>query len=90
MADEGSSLAHALEEVKTIRRRFRGEIPFVQWPIPQHPSEWDDGEEPVKEHHPICTKSLELNAEALICMLKHYDGKFCDVQQLEREAWTPS
>lgn len=56
-----NGLAQALEDCRTIRRRFQGGAHFLQWPIPAH----NDDPEVEKEDHPMCTKSLELNCDAV-------------------------
>lgn len=80
MSDTRGALANELEKVTTIRRRFQAQMPWLQWPIPSGPA---DPEE--KESNPICTKSLELNSEALRVLLKHCDGGFCDIDWLVME-----
>lgn len=81
-------LAKQWERVETIRKRFRGGISWIQWPIPERPSmevsDTDEGPKP----NPICTKSLELNFEALATMLEYFNGGFCDIKQVELEAST--
>ena len=86
-ARDEKSLAATLEEIKVVRNRFRKDVSFLQWPIPPHSDEGNGDEEPEDRYHPICTKSLELNHEILIATLHHYGGQFCDVKDLEREAW---
>ena len=81
MSDTRGALANELEKVTTIRRRFQAEMSWLQWPIPAGPA--DPEEE--KESNPICTKSLELNSEALRVLLKHCDGGFCDIDWLVME-----
>ena len=80
MSDTRGALASELEKVTTIRRRFQAQMPWLQWPIPSGPA---DPEE--EESNPICTKSLELNSEALRVLLKHCDGGFCDIDWLVME-----
>ena len=75
-------LAAAWEKVDTIRKRFRADMSWIQWPMPEKS---DEGEE-VLDHHPVCTKSLELNCEAIREMVIAYDGAFCDIHRVEYEA----
>lgn len=81
MAGAGD-LAERWEQNTIIRRRLQRGVPFVQWPIPMRESENDED----KELHPICTKAVELNCQALIEMVEHFNGCFSDVVQLEHEA----
>ena len=46
----------------------------------------EEGEEPKVEKHPVCTKSLELNADALLGLLDWANGGFVDIPALQNEA----
>lgn len=75
-------LATALEHVAVIRSRFRSGHPFIQWPIPVHEVQDD----PECEHHPVCTKSPQLNVDAITTMVAIFHGCFVDIYQLQDEA----
>ena len=72
------------ESSSTIRGRFRRQVTFLQWPYNAKDAEKDEGEEMAR--HPTCTKSLELNVEALDAMLDYYNGMFTDVYEVQAEA----
>ena len=80
-----NGLAQALEDCRTIRRRFQGGAHFLQWPIPAH----NDDPEVEKEDHPMCTKSLELNCDAVSILLRFYEGEFINVDDLKIEVLDP-
>lgn len=82
------SLAREWENIETIRKRFRAGMSWIQWPIPEKPLETPDTDENTPSKNPICTKSLELNCEAVAAMLDYFNGGFCDIKQLEGEAST--
>jgi len=52
-------------------------------PDEAQPNDDEDGNPLPK--HPVCTKSLELNADAVAAMLDHFDGKFIEIPTLQRE-----
>ena len=78
-------LATALESVAVIRSRFRCGHAFIQWPVPVCLVEEDEKEEEW-EHHPVCTKSLQLNVDAITTMVAIFHGCFVDIFQLQEEA----
>ena len=80
-------LATALEHVAVIRSRFRCGHSFIQWPTPLYELKEEDQE---WEHHPVCTKSLQLNVDAITTMVAIFHGCFVDIYQLQDEArpWT--
>ena len=85
-------LAAEWECCKTIRSRFRREMSWLQFPVhavdacpdEAQPNDYEDGNPLPK--HPVCTKSLELNADAVSAMLDFYDGQFVEIPTLQREA----
>ena len=87
-----AELAAAWECCKTIRSRFRREMSWLQFPVngvdacPDEAQPNDDEDGNPLPKHPVCTKSLELNADAVAAMLDHYDGKFIEIPTLQREA----
>lgn len=82
MAAEG--LAEMWEASNVIRGRFRRQISFLQWPIHQADVAGEgDGQ---TEKHPVCTKSLELNCDALTSMVDFYHGYFVDIYKVQSEA----
>ena len=93
MEDAPCDLAHEWESCSLIRSRFRRVISFVQFPVT--PAELvektgeieKNGEEDDLDFlkRPVCTKGLEMNADALLCMLDHYSGNFIDVYKLQSE-----
>ena len=80
MADKG--LALVLEECTSIRSRFRRELSWLQWPVLQA----NDMETGKAERHPVCTKAIELNIDALLAMLDFFGGSFVDISALQNEA----
>ncbi len=60
---------------------------WLQWPIPEKPKtpSPDEDKEEV-ERNPICTRSLELNVEAVAILLDHVSGDFVNVDSLKQEA----
>lgn len=85
MAEPGG-LAAAWEDCRTIRSRFRKQWPWLQWPYYVAHDDGKDTEESSAPKHPACTKALELNSEALLCMLDHYGCTFAEIPQLQDEA----
>ena len=87
-----ADLAVEWECCTTIRKRFRGDMTWIQWPVnaidaaPEELPEDADCDGKDVPRHPVCTKALELNAEALLCMLDFYDGNFVDIPTLQHEA----
>lgn len=86
MGDEccppSSSFAHSLEQCALIRSRFRRQVSWLQWPTAVVSQE-EDGD---IERHPICTKSLRLNVDAVRLMVEFYHGDFEDIHALTAEA----
>ena len=82
--DAHGALAKELEKVVLIRRRFQAEMSWLQWPIPPHASDPDEDKE--EESHPICTKALELNCDAVRVLLSFCDGEFVNIDWLTVEA----
>lgn len=85
MAELGG-LAAAWDDCRTIRSRFRKQWPWLQWPYYVSHDDGKDNEESSTPKHPACTKALELNAEALLCMLDFYGCTFAEIPQLQDEA----
>ena len=85
-ADKLVGLSDAWEENRVIRRRFQQNVSWLKWPVvPEKKVEKDiEVEEP--ECHPCCTKSLELNIDAITIMVDHLDGDFVNVDDLKLEA----
>ena len=85
-----ADLAHALEASSTIRSRFRKGWSWLQWPYyGKDCGATSDSPEESSQHvekHPVCTRSLELNADALIAVLEWANGNFVDISQLQNEA----
>ena len=94
---EGPALAHDWESCASIRNRFRREGAWVQWPVllcdttggndaagADGPGVDDEGEEMPKR--PVCTKALEMNVDALLCMVDAFHGNFIDIYKLQAEA----
>lgn len=86
MSASSLGLAAAWEKIDTIRKRFRSDISWIQWPIPEKPEPTDGEGGSEVDHHPICTKALELNCEAIQAMVVAFDGAFCDIGRVELEA----
>ena len=83
MADK--ELALHWEKSSVIRSRFRREISWLQWPVLEDvPAGDEENEKQAK--HPVCTKSIELNADALLSILEYYDGGFAEISKLQSEA----
>ena len=83
-----TGLAHQWEESTVIRSRFRRNLVWLQWPNCSIPvkAEESDEDEPNLTKHPINTKSLELNADAVIAILDWANGSFVEIEQLQPEA----
>ena len=79
--DEAPELATMLERCEMLRKRFRKQFSWLQWPIAAI-----DVEEGEVERHPICTKSLELNVDSVREMVNFYHGAFVDIHQLSAQA----
>ena len=85
MEDGGlAGLANELEKCTLVRRRFQQELPWLQWPIPPCTIDPEEEKEP---GHPICTKSLELNSDAVRILMEFLHGEFCNIDCLVIEAW---
>jgi len=78
-------LAHVWENSSVIRSRFRKSWSWLQWPYYAVDALKEETDDDQIERHPVCTKSLELNAEALIGVLDWALGGFCDIPALQRE-----
>ena len=76
------------EASNTLRSRFRRQMTWIQWPIHNVDvaDESGEGGDGKADRHPCCTKSLELNIDALSAMVEHYYGTFCDVYKIQTEA----
>ena len=87
-------LALDWESCASIRSRFRRDISWIQWPITAEETtggndavgDGDDDDDDAIPKRPICTKSLELNAPALLCMLDFFEGNFIDIGKLQSQA----
>ena len=75
------------EANSTIRSRFRREMKWLQWPIPEKPKNSPDEDKEEVERNPICTRSLELNVDAIAILLDHVSGEFVHVDALKHEAF---
>ena len=85
MEDGGlAGLAKELEQCTLIRRRFQQDMSWLQWPIPACPIDPEEDKEP---GHPVCTKSLELNCDAVRILMEFLHGEFCNIDCLVAEAW---
>ena len=67
------------EHRAVIRSRFRRELPWLQYPILAPSSKKAD-------LHAPTTRALELNLEALACMLKRCSFEFMDIDRLTKQA----
>ena len=87
--EEVSELATAWEADAGIRRRFHNNTSvFLQFPVNVVDVGPPEDDAPVGEEiptHPICTKSLEMNIDALQIMVEVYHGEFVDVHYLQKE-----
>ena len=84
-------LALDWESCASIRSRFRRDISWIQWPVLAEETTGGndaggDGDNDTIPKRPICTKSLEMNASALLCMLDFFEGNFIDIGKLQSEA----
>lgn len=85
MAGDGeSALAVDWETSSIIRSRFHRTMPWLQWPYHHEPV--DEGEDELANKFPCCTRSLELNVDALIAVLTNYEGNFVEIPALQHEA----
>ena len=88
-------LALDWESCVAIRSRFRRNVSWIQWPVmaadlDANPSAGNEDGVPTDDlddvpKRPVCTKALEMNADALLCMLEFYSGKFVDIPMLQGE-----
>jgi len=90
-ARPAEELALDWESCRTIRNRFRRDLEWIQWPTAAIETTGgndlaDGAEEDEIPKRPICTKALELNAHALLCMLDYFEGNFIDIGKLQAEA----
>jgi hypothetical protein len=81
---KSDGLAELWEQRGVIRQRFRKEISWLQWPIPTKDPTKDP--ESADDPHTPTTRALELNVDALDCMLSHYKCEFVEVHALQKEA----
>ena len=82
-----SDLVVAWEESSIIRSRFRRCMKWLQWPVQSTDAlEGSDHDDEKLEKHPVSTKALELNADALLAMLDAFNGNFIDIYALQTEA----
>ena len=83
-----TGLASQWEESTVIRSRFRRNLLWLQWPNCPIPVKAEESDEdgPNLTKHPIHTKSLELNADAVIPILDWANGSFVEIEQLQPEA----
>ena len=72
-------LAKSWENVGLVRQRFRRQVTWLQWPVPNPDSDLED-------LHAPNTRALELNAEILHAMCVELQGFSIDVKTLELEA----
>ena len=84
-SSENFELAHMMESCAVVRSRFRKGISFLQWPYYVTRDEGKEDDDEV-ERHPVCTKSVELNADILLCMADHFEGEFAEVLYLQSQA----
>ena len=74
------------EQCDSIRSRFRRELPWLTWPPVPERTKADSDEEDEELKYPICTKSLELNIDAVSIMFDHVDGEFVEISSSKQEA----
>ena len=72
-------LAKTWEQNVTVRGRFRREITWLQWPIPNPDVDPEDLHQP-------STRAIELNVEVLRAMVVELQGASIDIKRLENEA----
>lgn len=90
MAGQYKDLALDWESCNTIRNRFRRDLTWIQWPTTdleanENPEHGDGPNDDDLAKRPVCTRALELNADALLMMLYHYQGNFIDIGKLQLE-----
>ena len=73
------TLAKSWETIATVRGRFRKNLSWLQWPVPNNDTDLDDLHEP-------CTRAVELNVEVLRHMVVDLEGCSIDVKTLQLEA----
>lgn len=90
MALEGLNLEWERNDI--IRRRFQKGQSWLQWPTIEKPKKSaDDGsDDEESDKHPICTKSLEMNVDAVIIMTNFLGGSFGYLDPLKKEAISSS
>lgn len=84
-AEIPADFANQLEQCTVVRGRFRKQIGWLQWPVSAE-NVLGDEENGEVEQHPVCTKSLEMNVDAVRAMVEHYHGDFVDISTLSAEA----
>ena len=73
------SLAKLWEKISCVRGRFRRNLSWLQWPVPNPDSDMDDLHEP-------STRAIELNVEVLRHMVIELEGCAIDIKTLQIEA----
>ena len=81
-----ADFANKLEQCTIVRGRFRKQIGWLQWPVSAENVVDDEEGEGETEQNPVCTKSLEMNVDAVRAMVEHYHGDFVDIGTLSTEA----
>lgn len=90
--EEVPEVAKEWEACAAIRRRFQNNKSlFLQFPVnvvdvgpPEADAPLGDDGEKIPTH-PICTKSLEMNIDAVQIMVEVYHGEFVDIPYLQKE-----
>ena len=74
------------EKCEFIRKRF-AKGSWLQWPVVERPPKENEGDESDDEDkYPVCTKSLEMNIDAIRILLDYVNGNFVHLDPLKKEA----
>ena len=79
------------EKCHVIRNRFKKQS-WLLWPVVEPPpkeNEDSDNDETEVDKYPVCTKSLEMNVDAVEIMLNYVNGAFVHLDPLKKEAMNP-
>jgi len=79
------------EKCDVIRKRFKKQS-WLLWPTVERPAkhENEESDDDEGDKYPICTKSLEMNVDAVGIMLNYVNGAFVHLDPLKKEAMNPS
>ena len=79
------------EKCDVIRKRFKKQS-WLLWPTVERPAkhENEESDDDEGDKYPICTKSLEMNVDAVKIMLNYMNGAFVHLDPLKKEAMNPS